>query len=177
MKRRFCLILMLMITTAMFAGCGSKEQAAPAATAENEVFVSAFETTETEAQTELSADDSDYYALVSEMDKLTIENYCAIIREAYLNEDWEAISVNIRYPIFINEKEIKNEKAFLAYMKDKTIHESDRAEMESETCKDMFVNGEGICLGSGQIWVQAPSYMTDEYPTLEIIAISGIVDK
>ena len=115
--------------------------------------------------------------MVSDLDKTVIENYCALIRFAYLEEDWETISKNISYPISINETELEDATAFLAYMEDKTVHESDRAEMESETCKDMFVNGEGICFGTGQIWVQDPSYMTDEEPTLEIIAISGIVDK
>ena len=41
----------------------------------------------------------------------------------------------------------------------------------------MFVNGEGICMGSGQVWLNDPNYMTDKVPQLQIIAISGIVDR
>ena len=67
--------------------------------------------------------------------------------------------------------------AFLDYMKDKTVHESDRQAMMDEDCLDMFVNGQGICMGSGQVWLNDPNYMTDVEPQLKIIAISGIVDR
>ena len=38
----------------------------------------------------------------------------------------------------------------------------------------LFANGQGICLGSGQIWLLDPSYASDAEPALEIIAISGV---
>jgi hypothetical protein len=41
----------------------------------------------------------------------------------------------------------------------------------------MFVNGQGICMGSGQVWLNDPNYMTDAEPQLQIIAINGIVDR
>jgi len=50
-------------------------------------------------------------------------------------------------------------------------------DMDEEDLLDMFVNGEGICMGSGQVWLNDPGYMTDEEPKLEIIAINGIVDR
>lgn len=71
--------------------------------------------------------------------------------------------------------ELKTAEDFLAFMEDKTIHDSDRSEMQAETCLNMFFNGEGICLGSGSIWVIDPNYMTDEAPRLEIIGLSDIV--
>jgi hypothetical protein len=48
--------------------------------------------------------------------------------------------------------------------------------MLEEDCLDMFVNGQGICMGSGQIWLN-DYYMTDVEPTLQIIAVNGIVDR
>ena len=33
-----------------------------------------------------------------------------------------------------------------------------------EDCLDMFVNGQGICMGSGQVWLNDPNYMTDAEP-------------
>ena len=41
----------------------------------------------------------------------------------------------------------------------------------------MFFNGQGICLGSGQIWIIDPNYMTDEAPALLILAFNGITGK
>ena len=32
-------------------------------------------------------------------------------------------------------------------------------------------------MGSGQVWLNDPNYMTDAEPQLQIIAISGIVDR
>ena len=83
----------------------------------------------------------------------------------------------IRYPITINGTELADADAFLGYMMDKTVAESDRDAMLEEDYLDMFVNGQGICMGSGQIWLNDPNYMTDKEPTLQIIAISGIVDR
>lgn len=53
--------------------------------------------------------------------------------------------------------------------------ESDSDAMLSEDWLDMSVNGQGIMMGSGQIWLNDPNYMTGKEPTLQIIAISGIV--
>ena len=62
-------------------------------------------------------------------------------------------------------------------MLDKTIDESDRQAMDEESTLDMFANGQGICMGSGQVWLNDPNYMTDKAPELKIIAISGIVPR
>ena len=83
----------------------------------------------------------------------------------------------IRYPITINGTELTDADAFLGYMIDKTVSESDRDAMMEEDLLDMFVNGQGICMGSGQIWLNDPNYMTDKEPVLQIIAISGIVNR
>lgn len=98
------------------------------------------------------------------------------IRQAYLEEKWYALADMIRYPITINETVLADADAFLEYMEDKTVHESDRQAMMDEDLLDMFVNGQGICMGSGQVWLNDPNYMTDQEPELQIIAISGIVE-
>ena len=92
-------------------------------------------------------------------------------------EALHAMADMICYPITINGIELADADAFLDYMKEKTVHESDRQAMMDEDCLDMFVNGQGICMGSGQVWLNDPNYMTDQEPELQIIAISGIVEK
>ena len=125
-----------------------------------------------------TASDPDHYSPVTAMDKYQIETVVAYnVRSAYLSENWFALADMIRYPITINGAELADADAFLGYMIDKTVHESDREAMLDESLLDMFVNGEGICMGSGQVWLNDPNYMTDAEPTLEIIAISGIVEK
>ena len=122
--------------------------------------------------------DPEHYAPVTAMDKFQVETVIGFnARTWYLNENWYAMADMIRYPITINGTELADANAFLGHMIDKTISESDRDAMLEEDLLDMFVNGQGICMGSGQIWLNDPNYMTDEEPTLQIIAISGIVDR
>ena len=121
--------------------------------------------------------DPSYYSSVTDIEKEEVEEFCQSLCDAYLNEDWDVIAQNIRYPITINENELETAEEFLAFMQDKTVAEFDREAIFNENCRNMFVNGQGICLGSGQMWVHDPSYMTDKEPGLEIIALSGITGK
>jgi len=120
---------------------------------------------------------AEYYSFVTAMAKAEVEEIARSVRQSYLEQDWPAIADRIRYPITMYpDVEINTPEKFLAYMNGKTVHESDAAAMEAETCTDMFFNGQGICLGDGEIWLVDPSYMTDEEPLLQIIAINGIVE-
>ena len=119
-----------------------------------------------------------HYVAVTAMDKLNLEAACSNIKKAYLDEDWVAISDKIRYPLNMADGTVLNgPEEFIDYMADKTIAAEDKAQMEAESCHDMFYNGSGICFGSGQVWMNDASYMTDEEPKLEIISLSGIVPK
>ena len=64
--------------------------------------------------------------------------------------------------------------AFTAFMADKTVAAADREELEADPCTDLFFNGQGICLGAGEIWLNDMSYMTENAPDLRVIAINGI---
>ena len=122
-----------------------------------------------------SAEDADHYQSVTAMDKAEVEAFAASVRHAYLNQDWETIASLIRYPITMYpDVEIADAPEFLSYMKGKTVSAGDIAQMEEETCEDMFVNGEGICMGSGQIWLLDENYMESGEPRLQINAVSGI---
>lgn len=122
--------------------------------------------------------DPEHYAPVTAMDKFQVETVVGFnVRTYYLSENWYAMADMIRYPITINGTELTDADAFLGYMIDKTVSESDRDDMMEEDFLDMFVNGQGICMGSGQIWLNDPNYLTDKEPVLQIIAISGIVNR
>ena len=122
--------------------------------------------------------DPDHYKGVTAMDKFDVETVVGFnVRTAYLSENWYELADMIWYPITINGTELYDSEDFLGYMVDKTVHESDWEAMNEEDYLDMFVNGEGICMGSGQVWLNDPGYMTDAEPELKIIAISGIVSR
>lgn len=131
-----------------------------------------------QAENAAAEEDPDYYSPVTAMEKSEVERLAAAVREAYLAEDWAAIAGMIRYPInMYPDVKVNNAEEFLAYMNGKTVHESDRTVMEAENCRNMFFNGQGICFGDGEIWMNDIHYMTDEPPVLEIVAVSGIVEK
>ena len=108
------------------------------------------------------------------MTKEMVEIYAATARRAYLAEDWNALSSMIRYPITLApDLTLTTKDEFLLYMSDKTVTAQDAAAMREETCSDMFVNGQGICMGSGQIWFLDVNYMTGNAPLLQVIPLSG----
>ena len=78
-------------------------------------------------------EDPEYYSAVTAMEKHAVEEQCSILRDAYLNEDWETIAIYIRYPITVNGTELKDVDGFLSYMQDNTVHDSDREAMKGET--------------------------------------------
>ncbi len=103
-----------------------------------------------------------------------VEQFAALVKDAYLNEDWDWLAEHVRYPITVDGEELADAQALTAFLSERHVHPSDRAAMEEETCSGLFANGQGICLGSGQIWLLDPSYASDAEPKLEIIAISGV---
>ena len=118
--------------------------------------------------------DANYYQAFSAMSKSEIEATADSIRKAYLDEDWESLKSLIAYPVMINGTAVENEEKFLKVMKNKKISSDSRQAMEEEDCRDMFYNGQGLCLGSGQVWLIDPSYMTDETPVIKIKTIQGL---
>ena len=122
--------------------------------------------------------DPDHYASVTAMDKYDVETVVGFnVRSWYLSENWYAMADMIRYPITINGVELADADAFLGYMIDKTVSESDRAAMMEEDFLDMFVNYQGIGMGDGEVWLSDPNYGTSAEPRLEIVAINGIVER
>ena len=115
-----------------------------------------------------------YYSGFSAMDKASIEEAADKIRKAYLAEDWDSLKGLVIYPVTINGATVENEETFIKYMKDKKVSSDSRKAMEEENCHDMFYNGQGLCLGSGQVWLLDPSYMTDETPVIKIKTIQGL---
>ena len=151
------------------------------AAASTETEKEAFMETEMESESETD-EDPFYYEMVTDMPKEEVEEFAAKVKEAYLGEDWEAISEWINYPInMYPDVKVENADDFLAYMEDKVIAEADRKEMEDDSCRNMFVNGEGICFGTGQIWMADFSGLEEDEakrePKLEIIAVSGFDTK
>ncbi|MDO4865989.1 MAG: hypothetical protein Q4C10_05490 [Clostridia bacterium] len=120
------------------------------------------------------------YSGVTTLDAAGVEAFAAWARQLYLNEDWDAIAQLIDYPIImVPDVEIKDADAFVAFMADKTVAESDMEAMAAENCVGMMSNDQGICLGSGELWLRDIAFDGVEQvgePTLRIVAVNGLAD-
>ena len=123
------------------------------------------------------ADDPAFYSAFSAMEKGLLESYAQDIRQAFLDENWDFIADLAHFPILVNGVEYADRDAFLAFMSGCTLSDTARSEMEQETCHDMFYNGQGLCLGGGQVWLLDYSYMSENEPDLRIISLNDIVEK
>ena len=196
MKKKVTIALASLMMLTMTA-CGDKDkETTTAATTEattaasvEETTAAAEETTEAvteattaseEETTEKKAEGTDstagttgddFYKVCTNADKKTVEDFAAKARDAYVNGDWETLSGMILYPINLAEGVTAEDNyAFMDYMNSKKVTDADKKEMEAETCQDMFARDQGICLGSGQIWI---GENVDD-SKLYVISISGL---
>ena len=196
MKKKVTIALASLMMLTMTA-CGDKDkETTTAATTEattaasvEETTAAAEETTEAvteattaseEETTEKKAEGTDstagttgddFYKVCTNADKKTVEDFAAKARDAYVNGDWETLSGMILYPINLAEGVTAEDNyAFMDYMNSKKVTDADKKEMEAETCQDMFARDQGICLGSGQIWIGE----NVEDSKLYVISISGL---
>jgi hypothetical protein len=121
-----------------------------------------------------SSDDSDFYVVATNFDKQTVESYAAEVKKAYTESNYTALSQMILYPITMYpDVTCNNAEDFMNYCEGKSIASADLESMEAETCKDMFANSGGICLGDGQVWI-GEDVNTGR---LGIINISGMAER
>ena len=121
-----------------------------------------------------SSGDANFYDSFTAMDKVSLERIALDVKKAYLAEDWDSLKSLVRYPIEICGVSIEDEASFVKYMKDKKVTPEDRKAMEDEDCCDMFTNGQGLCMGVGEVWLLDTSYFTDKTPEIKIISINGV---
>lgn len=121
------------------------------------------------------------YSGVTTLDAAGVEAFAAWARQLYLNEDWDAIAQLIDYPItMVPDVEIKDAEAFTAFMADKAVSEYDMEAMAAENCVGMMRNGQGICMGSGELWLRDIAFDGIEQvgePALRIVAVNGLDNR
>ena len=114
------------------------------------------------------------YTAVTAMSAADVELFAGMVRDAYINADWETIAEHARFPVMVDGEAIEDAAALIAFLSERTVRDADQEAMVNETCHNMFFNGQGICMGDGEIWLLDPNYMTDAEPVLQIIAINGM---
>ncbi len=178
MSRKIFALLLACVLLTLSACSSIRPEPAPEPTEEPAELIPQAEETEAAPeptpQERTEADDgSAYYSAVTAMPREDVESLAARVRQAYLEEDWAFLAGMIRCPITMDGTELEDADAFLAFAEKGELIPEDREAMEKESCRDMLVTLEGICMGSGQIWLNAADEAGTE-PTLQIVALSGI---
>lgn len=161
-------------TEATTAVTEAATEAATEATTAAEVTGDSVDSDETEPEAN-EYGEAGYYVVCTNIDKKTVEEFAASVKETYLQEDWAGLSKMVTYPITMYpDVTVNNADEFLSYMENKTISSEDKSVIEDENCINLFANSTGICLGSGQIWIGEDFYNPGK---LGIIGINGVTDK
>ena len=118
------------------------------------------------------------YSGATTLDAPAVEAFAAWVRQLYLDADWSAMAQLIDYPITLYPDAVINDAdAFEAFMADKVMSEADVEAMAAESCVGMMCNGEGICMGNGEVWLRDVAFDGVEQtaePDLRVIALSGL---
>ena len=161
-KKHVTLLSALLLLALLLAACGTKQT--PEGSFVEPSLAPAAEQAKSEAD----------YSSVTSLSKEDVEAFAQKAKDAYLAEDWETLSGMIGYPIvFYPDIECADAASFVAYMQGKHVTKSDAAVMEDEPCTDLVFTGQGIRLGTGQLWLTDRAYMTEGEPDLVIFSVYG----
>lgn len=119
------------------------------------------------------------YTVATDIPASMVEEFAAEVRKNLLEEDWEAFSEKIQYPISILARGLSNDTAVRKIDVEKdsgmvglflrnTVNTSFLEEIRREKCTDMFCNWQGITMADGRIWINEINGQ------LKITAIQGI---
>ncbi|MBQ6720252.1 MAG: hypothetical protein IJN20_07900 [Oscillospiraceae bacterium] len=119
------------------------------------------------------------YTVATDIPASMVEEFAAEVRKNLLEEDWEAFSEKIQYPISILARGLSNDTAVRKIDVEKdsgmvglflrnTVNTSFLEEIHREKCTDMFCNWQGITMADGRIWINEINGQ------LKITAIYGI---
>lgn len=162
------LFLFLLIVSCSITGCGKKEAASEKPVSEYSV---------SESDTNEPADSStennqDYYSVCTDLSKEAVESFAKQIRQQILDEDWNALSENIAYPIVVCGTTYNNKEEFAEEDLSDVFTEEFVKTIEQESCEDMLCSWQGIMLGNGEIWIA--EVLNDDMTSqgLKVIAIN-----
>ena len=91
------------------------------------------------------------YSMCTDVSAEEVEEFAADAKQALLDGDWTTVADMTYCPIDIAGTTYDyNEDLANA---DITLTDDFKSALEKETCRNMFVNSDGIMLGNGQVWI------------------------
>lgn len=114
------------------------------------------EESETEEESTVSHEESeqeDFYAIVTEKSQTEVEEYARQVKELFLNHKWDKIAEMISYPIEINGIVYTTPSEIEHMQLEQNYSEMFISALGQESCQAMYCDSDGICLGSGEVWI------------------------
>jgi hypothetical protein len=95
-----------------------------------------------------------------------VEQFMADVQKAVKADDKQWIANNVQYPMVVylgvNIKQtIKNQSQLILYF-DKIFHPAFKKKLLAACTCNLFVNSDGVMLGSGEIWISQKANSTEE---------------
>ncbi len=119
----------------------------------------------------LASDDADYYSVSTSKSKQEVEAFAEVAKTSILNDDWVAISKMTAYPITIQGVEYVDAESLANT--DLVLSEEYKKSLGAASNENLFVNGQGIMLGDGEVWIGEALDKDMQSEGLKIIAINA----
>lgn len=106
-----------------------------------------------ESELEIDVEAENYYARATQKSQAEVEEYARQVKELFLNHKWDKIAEMISYPIEINGIVYTTPSEIKQMQLEQNYSEMFMSALGQESCQAMYCDSDGICLGSGEIWI------------------------
>jgi len=96
---------------------------------------------------------ADHYGVATDFSAEEVEAFALEARKNLLEGNWEAFAKQVQYPVTIEEKIVTGDGGLAGLFIRNKVDDAFLEEIRKESCETMFCNWQGICMGSGQIWI------------------------
>ncbi len=136
-----------------------------------------------------NAENENIYRSATSATKNEVENFAKKVKIIILNNDCEALSKVMHYPIYINDlgeitiresgKKIESESEFIEEIKNKKIAKSTVEAFEKEICENLLVSENDISIADRFVWFIDENFDKNKLetvgkPNFKIINISYV---
>ncbi|MEE1256221.1 MAG: hypothetical protein UHN47_06885 [Lachnospiraceae bacterium] len=106
-----------------------------------------------ESELEIDVEAENCYAGVTQKSQEEVEEYARQVKELFLNHKWDKIAEMISYPIEINGIVYRTPSEIEHIQLEQNYSEMFMSALGQESCQAMYCDSDGICLGSGEVWI------------------------
>ena len=128
-----------------------------------------------ESELEIDVEAENCYARVTQKSQTEVEEYARQVKELFLSHKWDKIAEMISYPIEINGIVYRTPSEIEHIQLEQNYSEMFMSALKQERCQKMYCDSDGICLGSGEIWIAEVERNGSK--ELKIVSINRLIKR